>query len=49
MGTGAIIPIDIEPPAFQKFIHNPDPTLNGPGIVFVRIRPGVSPQRRSPT
>ena len=43
MGTGAIIPIGIEPAAFQKFIHNPDPTLNGPGIVFVRIRPGVRP------
>jgi hypothetical protein len=43
MGTGAIIPIGIEPPAFQKFLHNPNPTLNGPTMVFIRLRPGVSP------
>jgi putative ABC transport system permease protein len=43
MGTGAIIPIGIEPPAFQKFLQNPNPTLNGPTMVFIRLRPGVSP------
>jgi hypothetical protein len=43
MGTGAIVPIGIEPPAFQKFLHNPIPTLNGPTMIFVRLRPGVTP------
>ncbi|MGO9149115.1 MAG: ABC transporter permease [Acidimicrobiales bacterium] len=43
MGTGAVIPIGIEPPAFQKFLHNPNPTLNGPTMVFVRLRAGVNP------
>ncbi|MGO8724140.1 MAG: FtsX-like permease family protein [Acidimicrobiales bacterium] len=43
MGTGAIVPVGIEPPKFQRFLSSPDPTLNGPGMVFVRLRPGVSP------
>jgi len=43
MGTGAIIPIGIEPPAFQRFLHSPYPALNGPQMVFVRLRPGVTP------
>ena len=42
MGTGAVIPIGIEPPAFRKFLHNPIPSLNGPTMIFVRLRPGVS-------
>jgi hypothetical protein len=44
MGTGAMIPIGIEPPAFRKFLHSPDPTLNGPNMVFVRLRAGVEPE-----
>ncbi len=43
MGTGAIVPVAVEPPEFQKFLTSPDPTLNGPVMVFVRLRPGVSP------
>jgi hypothetical protein len=43
MGTGAIIPIGIEPPAFQRFLRSPYPALNGPQMVFVRLRPGVTP------
>ena len=43
MGTGAIIPAGIEPPAFQKFLRSPYPALNGPAMVFVRLRSGVSP------
>ncbi len=42
MGTGALISRDIEPPAFQKAQLSADPTLNGPDLVFVRIRDGVS-------
>jgi hypothetical protein len=42
MGTGALVDTDIEPAAFQAALHSPDPTLNGPGMVFVRMRSGVS-------
>jgi hypothetical protein len=42
MGTGAIISGGLEPPAFQKFLANPDPTLDGPAMALVRLRPGVS-------
>ena len=43
MGTGAIISPGVEPRAFQKFLHAPYPALNGPQMVFVRLRPGVTP------
>jgi hypothetical protein len=43
MGTGAIMPTGLEPPAFQKFLRSPYPALNGPEMVFVRLRAGVSP------
>jgi len=43
MGTGAIIPDSVEPAAFKKALTEPDPNLNGPAIVVVRLRPGVSP------
>jgi hypothetical protein len=42
MGTGALASTGIEPPAFQRSLQSPDPNLNGPGLVFVRLRPGVS-------
>jgi hypothetical protein len=42
MGVGAIIPRGIQPAAMKKFLTQPSPTLNGPKIVFVRFRPGVS-------
>ena len=42
MGTGALLPSAIEPPAFQKILHSPDPNLNGPEIVLVRLKRGVS-------
>jgi hypothetical protein len=45
MGTGAMIPIGIEPPAFQNFLHSPDPTLNGPNMVLVRFAPASIPKR----
>jgi hypothetical protein len=38
MGVGAIVPMGVEPPAFQKFLHSPFLALNGPNIVFVRFR-----------
>jgi hypothetical protein len=42
MGTGALVSTGIEPPAMQRAVRSPDPTLNGPGLVVVRLRPGVS-------
>jgi hypothetical protein len=42
MGTGALLPMDIRPPAFRTASLSPDPLLNGPDLVFVRARPGVS-------
>jgi hypothetical protein len=42
MGTGAILPLGIEPAAMVKAIKSPDPNLNGPELVFVRLKPGVS-------
>jgi hypothetical protein len=44
MGTGAIIDKGIEPAAMKKFLflQQPYATLNGPKIVFVRLRRGVS-------
>jgi hypothetical protein len=42
MGTGALVGTGIEPPAFQRALMNLDPVLNGPEMVFVRLRAGVS-------
>jgi hypothetical protein len=42
MGTGALVPNGVIPAAFQKALNAPDPTLNGPEFVFVRMRSGVS-------
>ena len=46
MGTGALLSTDIAPPAFQQAASNPDPTLNGPSLVVVQLRNGVSPAAR---
>jgi len=43
MGTGALALNAIQPAAFRKATNSPNPTLNGPGLVFVRLRRGVSP------
>jgi hypothetical protein len=42
MGVGAMIPSSIEPPAFKKFLHSKDETLDGHSIVLVRLRSGAS-------
>ncbi len=42
MGTGAMVSTAFEPPRFARAIANRDPNLNGPELVFVRLRPGVS-------
>lgn len=42
MGTGAIIPLGVEPVAMKKSMTSKDPNLNGPGIVFVRMRTNLS-------
>jgi hypothetical protein len=42
MGTGALISRGVEPLAFQRALRAKDPNLNGPELVFVRLRAGVS-------
>ncbi|HXC19425.1 MAG TPA: FtsX-like permease family protein [Acidimicrobiales bacterium] len=42
MGTGALIPYGVEPRRFAQALAYKDPNLNGPEMVFVRLRPGVS-------
>lgn len=41
MGTGALIPTGLVSAAFAKALESPSATLNGPEIVFVRMRPNV--------
>ena len=43
MGTGAMFSEAIFPPAFQRAVETRDSNLNGPELVFVRLRDGVSP------
>jgi hypothetical protein len=43
MGVGALLPISYFPPDLRQSLLQPDPTLNGPNIVLVRLRKGVSP------
>jgi len=43
MGTGALVPVDIEPPAFRKALTSPDPNENGPDMIAVQLRKGVVP------
>ncbi len=42
MGTGALISEGSLPASFQKAAQGPDPTLDGPEYVFVRMRSGLS-------
>ena len=42
MGTGAIFSYLSLPPGFRSLIQIPDPTQDGPPLVFVRYRPGVA-------
>jgi FtsX-like permease family len=42
MGTGVLVPEGAQPPSFTKAISSKDPNLNGPDMIFVRLRPGVS-------
>jgi hypothetical protein len=42
MGTGALVSREIVPAAFRQALTSPDPTLNGPSLVLVRLRQGVS-------
>jgi hypothetical protein len=43
MGTGALLSDDDLPASFLKATKAPDPTLDGPALVFVRLRAHVSP------
>jgi hypothetical protein len=42
MGTGALISSSTEPAAYQHAQLSQDPTLNGPSMVFVKLRSGIS-------
>jgi hypothetical protein len=42
MGTGALFSLGVEPKTFVQAISSKDPNLNGPAVVFVRLRSGVS-------
>jgi hypothetical protein len=42
MGTGALVSAGIEPAAFQQAQLSHAPALNGPNMVFVKLRSGVS-------
>ena len=41
MGVGAVLPLDIEPPAFRKFLHSKYEALNGFTADFVRLKKGA--------
>gem|GEM_PF-187914 len=42
MGTGALIPFNVLPAAFNRAVDSQYQTLNGPNLVLVRLRPGIS-------
>lgn len=42
MGTGAVLPIDVETAAIKRALTSADPLQNGPNYVVVRLRPNVS-------
>ena len=41
MGTGALIAQGLEPASFKRALTQPDPNMNGPAIVVIRLRKGV--------
>jgi hypothetical protein len=41
MGEGAMIPFSIEPPAFRKFLHSKNITLDGHTDLFIRLKRGA--------
>jgi FtsX-like permease family len=43
MGTGALVSTTVEPTALTRAETKSDPLLNGPSMVLVRLRPGLSP------
>jgi hypothetical protein len=42
MGIGALLPSGVQTAAFTAALKSPDPVLDGPDLVFVRLRVGVS-------
>jgi len=41
LGVGAMVPIDIEPPAFKKFLRSPYEADNGYDMLWVRLKSGA--------
>jgi len=42
MGTGALVSVGIEPPAFRRALTSPDPNENGADMIAVQLRNGVA-------
>lgn len=42
LGDGVLLSSNALPAKFLRAVQSPDSVLNGPGLVFVRMRPGVS-------
>lgn len=42
LGTGVLLSDSALPPQFLAATRSPDPVLDGPALVFVRMRPGVT-------
>ena len=45
MGTGALMSDAALPASFEQALSSSDPTLNGPNLVFVRLRSGLPAAR----
>ncbi len=45
MGTGALMSFQMLPKAFLAAMNNPNPLLNGPNLVLIRLKPDVPPQQ----
>jgi hypothetical protein len=43
MGVGAMVPLSIEPPAFQRYLHSKYESLNGYTVDFIRLKKGAPP------
>jgi hypothetical protein len=41
MGIGALLAFQVLPKAFSAAMNSPDPTLNGPNLALVRLKPGA--------
>ena len=45
MGTGALMSFQMLPKAFLAAVNTPNPLLNGPNLVLIRLKPDAPPQQ----